>query len=74
MATKAKTKTLKNAKEIRATFIVDSEKAERLKAIAYYDRTKIKNVLDKAITDYLRQYTKENGEKYFETYKKSLLP
>ena len=48
--------------EIRATFIVDEEKLEKLKAVAYWDRLKIKEVLNNALEEYLENYEKKNGE------------
>jgi hypothetical protein len=38
--------------ETRATFIIDEEQLEKVKAIAYWDRDLIKNVLNKALNDY----------------------
>ena len=43
--------TLQN--ETRATFIVNEELLDKLKAIAYWDRELIKNVLNTAIQDYV---------------------
>lgn len=38
---------------IRATFIVREEKLSHLKALAYWDRKEIKEIVDEAITEYL---------------------
>jgi hypothetical protein len=47
--------------EIRATFIVNEEILEKLKAVAYWDRVLIKNVIDEALRDYIAKYEKANG-------------
>jgi hypothetical protein len=39
--------------ETRATFIVNETKLESIKALAYWERTSIKEILDTAIDDYL---------------------
>lgn len=39
--------------ETRATFILNENQLEAIKAIAYWDRTSIKDVLYQAIDDYL---------------------
>ena len=41
------------AGETRATFIMNEEQLENIKAIAYWDRVSIKDVLCHAIDDYL---------------------
>jgi hypothetical protein len=38
----------------RATFIVRDEYLEKIKAIGYWDRKQIKEVLDEAITEHLK--------------------
>jgi hypothetical protein len=38
----------------RATFIVRDEYLEKIKAVGYWDRKQIKEVLDEAITGYLK--------------------
>lgn len=48
-------------KEIRATFIVREFNLEKLKAISYWERKKIKNVLDEALSTYIELYEKEKG-------------
>ena len=47
--------------EIRATFIVREDLLEKLKAIAYWDRTLIKEVVDKALEEAVVKYEKKNG-------------
>jgi len=56
-----KTKVVNAAKEVRATFIVKASQVERLKAISYWERKLIKNVLDEALTAYFDFYEKEKG-------------
>lgn len=47
--------------EKRATFIVKEEHLEKLKAVAYWDRLKIKDALGAALDKYLEAYEKKNG-------------
>jgi hypothetical protein len=49
-------------KETRATFIVNEEVLDKLKAIAYWDRLLIKEVVDKALQDAVSKYEKKNGD------------
>jgi len=48
--------------ETRATFIVKEELVDKLKAIAYWDRMKIKDVIASALEDAVAKYEKKNGE------------
>ena len=48
--------------ETRATFIVNEELLEKLKAIAYWDRKLIKEVVDIALQDAVSKYEKKNGD------------
>ncbi|MBE7635062.1 hypothetical protein [Tenacibaculum finnmarkense] len=48
-------------KETRATFIVNEDLLEKLKAIAYWDRKLIKEVVDKSLQDTVDKYEKKNG-------------
>lgn len=48
-------------KETRATFIVNEELLEKLKAIAYWDRVLIKDVVNNLLQDLIDKYEKENG-------------
>ena len=59
---KSKIKKKLEDKEIRATFIVNKHNIEKLKAIAYWERNKIKNILNQALSNYIELYEKENGE------------
>ena len=47
--------------ETRATFIVKEDLLEKLKAIAYWERTLIKEVVDKALEEAVVKYEKKNG-------------
>lgn len=48
--------------EIRATFIVDSDKMESMKSISFWQRKKIKKVVDEAFTAYIEAYIAKNGK------------
>jgi len=48
--------------ETRATFIVNEELLEKLKAIAYWDRELIKDVVNTALKDFVAKYEKTKGE------------
>jgi len=56
----AKTKGLKGGEE-RRTYIVLGENAEKLDAIAYWDRLTIKEVVNAAFADYVAKYEKKHG-------------
>jgi hypothetical protein len=47
--------------ETRATFIVDEALLEKLKAIAYWDRVLIKDVVNTALQEAVDKYEKKNG-------------
>ena len=49
-------------KETRATFIVNEELLDRLKAIAYWDRVLIKDVVNTALQEIVAKYEKKNGD------------
>ena len=49
-------------KETRATFIVNEDLLEKLKAIAYWDRVLIKDVVNTALQEIVAKYEKKNGE------------
>ena len=48
-------------KETRATFIVNEELLDKLKAIAYWDRVLIKDVVNTALQDIVDKYEEKNG-------------
>ena len=47
--------------ETRATFIVDEALLDKLKAIAYWDRLLIKDVINTALQEAVAKYEKKNG-------------
>lgn len=47
--------------EIRATFIIKEDILEKLKAVAYWDRLLIKDVVNTALEDAINRYEKKNG-------------
>jgi hypothetical protein len=49
-------------KETRATFIVNEDLLEKMKALAYWDRMLIKDIVNNAFEDYITRYEKKNGE------------
>lgn len=51
--------TLEN--ETRATFIVNEALLDKIKSLAYWERTMIKNVVAEALSSYLDNYEKTNG-------------
>ena len=48
--------------ETRATFIVNEELLDKLKAIAYWDRVLIKEVINTAFLDAIAKHEKKSGE------------
>ena len=48
--------------ETRATFIVNEELLDKLKAIAYWDRVLIKEVINTALLDAVAKHEKKSGE------------
>ena len=48
--------------ETRATFIINEELLDKLKAIAYWDRVLIKDVVNTALQETVAKYEKKNGE------------
>lgn len=59
--TDTKPKKNRQPNEVRATFIIREMHQEKLKLVAYYDRKKIKDVLDEALSNYFESYEKKNG-------------
>lgn len=49
-------------KETRATFIVNEELLDKLKAIAYWDRVLIKDVVNTALQEIVTKYEEKNGD------------
>mgnify|MGYP003525708249 CR=1 FL=1 len=48
-------------KETRATFIINEELLDKLKAIAYWDRVLIKDVVNTALQETVAKYEKKSG-------------
>jgi len=48
--------------ETRATFIINEELLEKLKAIDYWDRCLIKDVVNTALQETVSKYEKKNGD------------
>jgi hypothetical protein len=48
--------------ETRATFIINEELLDKLKAIAYWDRVMIKDVINTALQEAVAKYEKKSGE------------
>lgn len=49
-------------KETRATFIVSEDLLEKMKALAYWDRVLIKDIVNAAFEEHISRYEKKNGE------------
>ena len=48
--------------ETRATFIINENLLEKIKAIAYWKRTKIKDIVNKALLKAVQEHEDKNGE------------
>ena len=48
--------------ETRATFIVNEDLLEKIKAMAYWERKLLKDIINSSIEDTLAKYIKKNGE------------
>lgn len=48
--------------ETRATFIVNKERLEKLKALAYWERLSIKAVINAALQEYIDKHEKKSGD------------
>lgn len=47
--------------ETRATFIINEDLLDKLKAIAYWDRVLIKDVINNSVEETIAKYEKKNG-------------
>lgn len=47
--------------ETRATFILNEELLDKVKALAYWERKLIKDVINEALQDAVAKYEKKNG-------------
>jgi hypothetical protein len=48
--------------ETRATFIVREDLLEKIKAVAYWERARIKDIINGALVDVVERYEAEHGE------------
>ena len=48
-------------KETRATFIVQEDLLEKMKALAYWDRVLIKDIINQALEEHITRHEKKNG-------------
>jgi hypothetical protein len=48
-------------KETRATFIVQEDLLEKMKALAYWDRVLIKDIINQALDEHITRHEKKNG-------------
>lgn len=48
--------------ETRATFILNEEILDKVKALAYWERKLIKEVINEALQEAITKYEKKNGE------------
>lgn len=54
----------------RATFLIDTNRVETLKAIAYWERKKIKDLIDEALKTFIDSRSPEDIQKALTEYKK----
>ena len=59
---KPQTPTQSKTKEVRATFIIDEEKLEKIKSIAHGEGVLIKDVLDKALGSSIKRWEAKHGK------------
>ena len=45
----------------KSTFILDRNLLDKLKAIAYFERKSLKDIINYSVDDYIRKYEIENG-------------
>lgn len=57
---------------IRATFIVDADALFKLKAIAYWERKQIKDIVDRAFNNLISNYPKEKIDEILKLYNENL--
>jgi hypothetical protein len=48
--------------EIRRTYLVNLDLANKIDGIAYWDRKSVKEVMSKAMQDFVDRWEKKNGE------------
>lgn len=54
--------------EQKTTFVANIEQFKHIKAIAYWERMTIKEIMGLALTEYIKDYDALNGTDYFEKY------
>mgnify|MGYP005862490127 CR=1 FL=1 len=47
---------------IKATFLIDEENLEKLRAISFFTKKKQKNLLDEILNVYIKNYESQNGK------------
>lgn len=48
-------------KEIKATFLISDALVEKLRAIAYWERILIKDIVHTSFSNFVKEYEKKNG-------------
>ena len=66
----AQEKKPKYYRQPRATFLIDTDRVETLKAIAYWERKKIKDLIDEALKTFIDSRNPEDIQKALTEYKK----
>lgn len=66
----AQDKKPKYYRQPRATFLIDTDRVETLKAIAYWERKKIKDLIDEALKTFIESRNPEDIQKALTEYKK----
>lgn len=56
-----KSKSTTTVNDVRATFLINTVLLEKLKAISFWQKKKIKNVLNEALLEYFKNYEEKNG-------------
>ena len=51
-----------SSRETRATFIVKEDRMQKIKAAAYWERLRLKDILDEALKQWLERLEKKNGK------------
>ncbi len=56
-------KTIEKVKQsnTRATFVVDEVLLDKIRAIAYWERSEIKDIVNQSFSDTVKKYEKKNG-------------
>lgn len=62
---------IEEEKEVRATFIIKEVQLNEIKALAYWQRKQIKEIINEAFTLYVSNYPKEDFNIAMNEYKKT---